>query len=115
MKRDLGASWLPRVGWEKLGKEKMKHEKGFGCFMVPKRGVGRVRPKMKHEKGFGCFMAPKSGVGRVWEGAKWFRRVWWAHGSQEWGGKDGNFCGWRFRWSTKAIAAALDPTPFNET
>ena len=37
--------------------------------MVPKRGVGRVRPKMKHEKGFGCFMAPKSGVGRVWEGA----------------------------------------------
>ena len=70
---------------------------------------------MKHEKGFGCFMAPKSGVGRVWEGAKWFRRVWWAHGSQEWGGKDGNFCGWRFRWSTKAIAAALDPTPFNET
>ena len=27
-------------------------------------GKGPGRPKMKHEKGFGCFMAPKSG----WEG-----------------------------------------------
>ena len=35
--------------------------------MVPKSGVGRVREgqKLKHEKGFGCFMAPKSGVGRM--------------------------------------------------
>ena len=33
-------------------------------FMVPKSG----RRKMKHEKGFGCFMVPKRGVGRVWEG-----------------------------------------------
>ena len=29
------------------------------------QGLGTL--KMKHEKGFGCFMAPKSGVGRVWE------------------------------------------------
>ena len=29
----------------------MKHEKGVACFMVPKRGVGRVlaRLKTKHE------------------------------------------------------------------
>ena len=47
----------------------MTHEKGFGCFMVPKSGVGRAWKglKMKHEKRFGCFMAPKTGVGRVWE------------------------------------------------
>ena len=42
---------------------------------------------MKHEKGFGCFMVPKRGVGRVWEGqessmktglrASWFPRVGW--------------------------------------
>ena len=42
---------------------------------------------MKHEKGFGCFMVPMSGVGRVWEGQKrsmkrwlgasWFTRVGW--------------------------------------
>ena len=30
------------------------------------KGLGRF--KMKHEKGFGCFMVPKRGVGRVWEG-----------------------------------------------
>ena len=35
--------------------------------MVPKSGVGRARLKMNHEKGFGCFMVPKRGVGRVWE------------------------------------------------
>ena len=34
----------------------MKNEKGFGCFMAPKSGVGRVsKCKMKHEKGLGCF------------------------------------------------------------
>ena len=71
MKRGSGVSHGSQEwGGKSLGRQKMKHEKGFGCFMVPKRGVGRVRPKMKHEKGFGCFMAPKSGVGRVWEGAK---------------------------------------------
>ena len=32
------------------------------------KGLGRF--KMKHEKGFGCFMVPMSGVGRVWEGQK---------------------------------------------
>ena len=58
-------------------------------------------------------MAPKSGVGRVWEGSKisMKRGLGVSHDSQEWGGKDGSFCCWRFRWSTKAIAAALDPTP----
>ena len=40
---------------------------------------------MKHEKGFGCFMAPKTGVGRVWESLKWFPRVLW-----EWFGKAQN-------------------------
>ena len=33
-------------------------------------GKGLGRPKTKHEKGVGCFMVPKSGVGRVWEGQK---------------------------------------------
>ena len=35
----------------------MKHEKGFGCFMVHKNGGVKdlERLKMKHEKGFGCF------------------------------------------------------------
>ena len=36
----MGTSWLPRVGWDR--RLKMKHEKGFGCFMVPMSGVGRV-------------------------------------------------------------------------
>ena len=49
------------------------------------KGFGRL--KMKHEKGFGCFMVPMSGVRRVWEGqtrsmktwlgVSWFRRVGW--------------------------------------
>ena len=30
-------------------------------------GNGLGRPKMKHEIGFGCFMVPKSRVGRAWE------------------------------------------------
>ena len=82
-------------------------------------------------------MVPNIRVGRAWEGSKWSMKkclgvshgcqdwggkglgrlkneAWkWVcvlHGSQEWGGKDGSFCCWRFRWSTKAIAAALDPT-----
>ena len=42
MKTRLRASWFPRVGWEGLGNAKKKHEKGFGCFMAPKSGVGRV-------------------------------------------------------------------------
>ena len=47
----------------------MKHEKGFGGFMVSMSGVASVwdqewggkglgRLKLKHEKGFGCFMVP---------------------------------------------------------
>ena len=38
-------------GGKGLGRPRMKHENA----------------KMKHEKGFGRFMAPKSGVGRVSE------------------------------------------------
>ena len=38
-------------------------------------GLGRL--KMKHEKGVGCFMVHKSEVGRAWEGSKWFPRVLW--------------------------------------
>ena len=54
MKRALRTSWLPRVGGEGLGIIKIKHEKGFGCFMAPKNGVGMAWEKltMKHEKGF---------------------------------------------------------------
>ena len=32
------------------------------------KGLGTL--KRKHEKGFGCVMVPKRGVGRVWEGKK---------------------------------------------
>ena len=83
MKRDLGASWLPRVGWEGFGKVQNGSEE-CGGLMVPKSGVGRMetsavgdsagrrkrslrhltRPLlMKHEKGLGCF--------------SWFPRVGW--------------------------------------
>ena len=34
-----------------LGRLKMKHEKGVGCFMVPMSGAGPGRLKMEHEKG----------------------------------------------------------------
>ena len=64
-KGGLGASWLPRVGWEELGNAKMKHEKGFGCFMAPKSGVGRVWEGLKNEawKGVWVFlMVPKNNV-----------------------------------------------------
>ena len=81
-------------------------------------GKGLGRPRMKHEnRDLGASWFPSVG----WEGSGQVQneaseKGWWVlHGSQEWGGKDGNFCCWRFRWSTKAIAAALDPTPFNET
>ena len=32
------------------------------------KGLGRL--KMKHGKGFGCFMVPKREVGKVWEAQK---------------------------------------------
>ena len=38
MKKGLGASWLPKVGWEGLGKLKMKHETGVGYFVASKSG-----------------------------------------------------------------------------
>ena len=44
------------------------------------KGLGRF--KMKHDKGFGCSMLHKRGVGRAWEGSSWFPRVLW-----EWFGK----------------------------
>ena len=39
------------------------------------KGLGRL--KIKHEKGVGCFMVHKSEVGRAWECSKWFPRVLW--------------------------------------
>ena len=69
MKRRLGASWFPRVRWEGFGELKMKHEKGFGCFIVPNNGVGRVSEGLKRTM--------KKGLG-----ASWFPRVGW-----EWFGK----------------------------
>ena len=51
MKKGLRASWFPRVGWEGLGNAKMKHEKGFGCFMAPKMGrEGFAKAKNKGMK-----------------------------------------------------------------
>ena len=44
-------SWFLRVGWEGLGKLKMKHETGVGCFMVH-----------KSMKGFRCFMVPETSI-----------------------------------------------------
>ena len=42
MKKGLGASWFPRVGCERFGKAKNKHEKGIRYFMDSKSGVGRA-------------------------------------------------------------------------
>ena len=39
------------------------------------KGLGKL--KMKHEKGVGCFMVHKREVGRAWEGSKWFPKVLW--------------------------------------
>ena len=129
MKKGLGASWFPRVGWKWFGNakneawkrssvlrgfwrveweglEKAKNEAWKGVCVLHGsqewgvKGLGRL--KMKHEKVFGCFMVPNSGVGKVWEGSKGSQEccgmVWKAknatwkrgcvlHGSQEWGGK----------------------------
>ena len=83
MKRGSGVSHGSQEwGGKGLGRPKMKHEKGFGCFMAPKSGVGRGegfgkvqngsqeccgnglgKPKMTHEK---------KGLR-----ASWFRRVGW--------------------------------------
>ena len=83
MKSGLGVSHGSQEwGGKGLGRLKMKHEKVFGCFMVPKT---EWRPRMKHEKGVGCFMVQRSEVGRAWEGSKWFPRVLW-----EWFGKAKN-------------------------
>ena len=41
MKRGLGASWLPRVGWEGFGKVQNGSEE-CGGLMVPKSVVGMV-------------------------------------------------------------------------
>ena len=59
------------LGWLKIrdgSKSGMKRE-GFGLPMLRKNRV-RVSERLKtnHEKGFGCFMVPKRWVGMVWEG-----------------------------------------------
>ena len=64
----------------------MKHEKGCGCFMDPKSGVGLGRLKMKHEKGFGCF--------------SWFLRVGWE-------GAPKNTCGNHFEPSQTVPTSLL--------
>ena len=48
-------SWFPKVGWE----ESKASKRGYGSQEWGGKGVGR------HEKRFGCFMVPKRGVGRV--------------------------------------------------
>ena len=54
-------------GFEECGGKSLKHQKEVhGSQEWGGKGLGRR--KMKHEKGFGCFMVPKRGVGRVWEG-----------------------------------------------
>ena len=82
MKKELGTSWL--WGGKGLGRLKMKHEKGVGCFMVPMTGLGGVgKAKNEASKRVCVFlMVRKSGVGRAWEGSNWFPTVLW-----EWFGK----------------------------
>ena len=58
-------------GGKGLGRLKMKHEKVcvlHGSQEWGGKGLGRL--KMKHGKEFWCFMVPKRGVGRVWEAQK---------------------------------------------
>ena len=83
-------------GGKGLGRLKMKHERGFGCFMVPMSGVGGVgKAKNEASKRVCVFlMVRKSGVGRV-PMSGWVGRVWEgqkrstkmnlgvSHGSQE--------------------------------
>ena len=59
MKSGLGASWLPRVGWEGgLGVSHGSQEWGG-------KGLGKLTMKV-----LAFLMVPKSGVGKAWEGAK---------------------------------------------
>ena len=60
------------------------------------------------KRGLGVSHGSTSGVLGKAQNEAWKRGLGVSHGSQEWGGKDGIFCCWRFPWSTKAIAAALD-------
>ena len=69
MKRGLGASWLPRVGWEGFGKAKNKHEKGFGCFSwFPRAGWEGWKlllleiPLVDESDRCGTFVPPVSGL-----------------------------------------------------
>ena len=60
MKRGVGVSH----GSQEWGGKSLKHQNEVhGSQEWGRKGLGRR--KMKHEKGFGCFMVPKSGVGRV--------------------------------------------------
>ena len=56
------------MGWERLGKAQNGLQECCG------NGLETLR--MNHEKGFGCFMTPKSGVGMVSEGFKWSKGGW---------------------------------------
>ena len=75
MKRGLGASRFPSVGWVFMAHNTPTHTqewggKGLGRLkMVSKSVVGMVQEvqKMKHETWVACFMVPKSWVGRAWK------------------------------------------------
>ena len=58
------------MGWEGFGNVKKNMKRGLGVSHGSQEWGGKRvgRFKMKHEKGCGCFMVPKSTVGRVWEG-----------------------------------------------
>ena len=47
------------------GRPKMKHEKGFGCFMAPKSGWEGFGKVQNGSEECGGLMVPKSGVGRM--------------------------------------------------
>ena len=59
VKKGLGASWLPRVGWEGSGKPKMKHEKRGWVLHGPQEWGGKGLGKLK--------MVSKSVVGMGWK------------------------------------------------
>ena len=112
MKHEKGVgcfSWVPRSGvgrvWAGL---KWSINRGLGVLHGSQEwgGKGLGTLKMKHEKGFGCFMVPKSRVGRAWEGSKWSLKKglgasWF--GSQEWGGKGLG----RFKMVSKSVVGMV--------
>ena len=54
------------MGWGGFGKAQNKAWGGGWAAHASLAWGGLGRVKTNHEKGFGFFMVPKSGVGRVW-------------------------------------------------